>query len=78
MKPDEVLRTYKEIKRELSTIKDFYTKSKINNTIEKEKLEEYKNTDKILLKEVFWYIKRLKKSLEKIKVNYEYTMKDNE
>jgi hypothetical protein len=67
MKPGEIMKTYKEIKRELSTLKSFYANFKSDSTIEKEKLEEYRMIDKIILKELFWYINRLKMSIEKVK-----------
>jgi len=70
MKPDEVHKTYKDIKKELSVLKDVYLDLKKTETISKEKIEEYKVVDKIILKELFWYIKRLKKAITKAKVNY--------
>jgi len=74
MKPEEIHRTYKDIKSELSYLKEFYLNSKNDESITPEKLEEYKKTDKLILKDLFWYIKRLKKAIEKAKVNIYYNI----
>ena len=68
MKPDEIKRTYKDIKKELAILKEFYLTSKNNKSLTPEKFEEYKKIDKLILKDLFWYIKRLKKAIEKVKV----------
>ncbi|ORX54288.1 RhoGAP-domain-containing protein [Piromyces finnis] len=67
MKPDEIRKTYKEIKRELSVLKNTYLDLKKNDTVNKNKIDEYKVVDKLILKELFWYIKRLKKAIIKVK-----------